>query len=150
MKVREIMTPDPKVLTKGDDVASAARLMRAEDIGFVPIVDNLSNKELVGVITDRDIAIRCVADERAPNSPLGEFMSHDKIDSVGPDEDVHELMHRMENDQVRRIPVVDEGHRIIGVVAQADLARRIGPTEPNAVEHVLEAISQPATHTTSV
>ena len=144
MKVREIMTPDPKVLTTGDDVASAARLMRAEDVGFVPIVDDMSHRELVGVITDRDIAVRCVAESQAVSEPLGSFMSKEHIHCAEPEEDVHELMQRMERDQVRRIPVVDDHHRVIGVVAQADLARKVGPSEPAAVEHVLEAISRPA------
>lgn len=142
MKVRDIMTKDPKVLTREDDVASAARLMRAEDIGFIPIVGDLSDRKLVGVITDRDIAVRCVAAERGANTPLAEFMSSEHIDSASPDEDVHALMRRMEDDQVRRIPVLDESNRVVGVVAQADLCCRVGPSEPVAVEHVIEAISR--------
>ena len=143
MRASQIMTANPEVLTVHDDVTRAAQVMRAADVGFLPIVDDLSSMRLEGVITDRDIAVRCVAERRGPETLLGDVMSTEHLECVRPDDDVHDVMGRMQHDRVRRIPVVDEGHRVVGVIAQADIARQIGPREPKAVEQVLEAISQP-------
>jgi CBS domain-containing protein len=144
MLVRELMTARPQVVATRAEVCTAAQIMRLADIGFLPVVDNLGSNRLVGVITDRDIAMRCVAAHRDGSTPVGEVMSSEAITSVHPDDNVHDVMGRMRRQQVRRIPVVDQHHRVVGVVAQADIARRVGPDEPIAVERVLEAISQPA------
>jgi CBS domain-containing protein len=146
MKIREIMTPRPEVLTPRDEVTLAAQMMRSADVGFIPVVDDLENLKLVGVITDRDIALRCVGEHRDGSTPIGDVMSTTELDCVRPDDDAHDAIGRMRHDQVRRVPVVDTQHRVVGVVSQADLALRLGPKEPLVVERMLEGISRPVPH----
>jgi CBS domain-containing protein len=144
MKVREIMTTHPQVLTGRAEVCTAAQMMRLADVGFLPVVDDLDSMRLVGVVTDRDIAMRCVAQHRDGSTPVSDIMSTDRLSSIRPEADAHDVVGRMRHDRVRRIPVVDEQHRVVGVVSQADVARRLGETEPLAVERMLLDISQPA------
>jgi CBS domain-containing protein len=144
MNVRDIMTAHPQVVAMHAEVGTAAQMMQSAQIGFLPVVDSLGNNRLIGVITDRDIAVRCVAQHRDGTTPVAEVMTSERIACVRANDSVHDAMGRMRHEQVRRIPVVDEHHRVLGVIAQADIARWVGPEEPIAVERVLEAISQPA------
>ena len=143
MKARELMTPDPRVVTSADPVSRAAEIMRDHDVGVVPVVDDLSRMRLRGVITDRDIAVRCTAERHAPTCPVGDHMTAGPLDTVSPAADVREVMELMKEERVRRV-MVTEGERLVGVIAQADLARREGPVAPVEVEKVLERISEPA------
>lgn len=143
MRARELMTPAPRVVTGDTAVSDAARLMRDLDVGLIPVVDDLAHMHPRGVITDRDIVVRHVAERHPHDCRVDEHMSTGHLDTVGPDEDVSELMARMAGGQVRRILVV-EGGRLVGIVAQADLALREGPVEPLRVEAVLERVSEPA------
>jgi CBS domain-containing protein len=142
MNARELMTPNPQVMTGNEPVSHAARIMRDFDVGLVPVVDDRAHLHLRGVITDRDIAIRCVAERHAFDRAVEDFMTVDHLMTVGPDADVHEVMHVMEDGRVRRLLVVENG-RVAGIIAQADLALKEGPREPLKVEHVLERISAP-------
>ena len=146
MKIREIMTDAPEVLTPHDDVSFAAQLMRSADVGFLPVVKDKEHMKLVGVITDRDIALRCIGEHRDGSTPVEQVMSASNLECVRPEDDVHDAIGRMRHDRVRRIPVTDEHHHLVGVVSQADVARRFGPREPIAVEKMLEGISQPGQH----
>jgi CBS domain-containing protein len=101
-------------------------------------------KMLRGIITDRDITIRCTAEGHAPTCSVRDHMTSLPLQTVGPDEEVHQVMERMERAQVRRIPVVTKEGMLLGIIAQADLATRVGPTEPRDVEEFLERISAPA------
>ena len=143
MKARELMTPDPRVLTGDTPVSDAARLMRDLNVGMIPVVDDLAHMHPRGVITDRDIVVRHVAERHAHDCRVDEHMSTGHLDTVAPDADVSELMALMEGQQVRRILVV-EGGRLVGIVAQADLALKEGRIEPLRVEKVLERVSAPA------
>ena len=142
MKARDLMTPNPAVVTPDDPVSRAAEIMRDRDVGMVPVVDDLSGMRLRGVITDRDIAVRCLAARHPPGCPVGDHMTAAPLDTVSPAANVHEVMELMKEDRVRRV-MVTEGERLVGVIAQADLARREGPVDPVAVEKVLERISEP-------
>ena len=132
MKAREIMTSNPQVVTREDSVADAARIMRSADTGFVPVVDDRNSMRLSGVITDRDIAIRHVADNHANECTVGDHMSAD-VRTVKPDDNVKDVMEVMKSQQVRRVPVVED-NRLVGIVAQADIAthdvgdRKVGDT----------------------
>lgn len=143
MKAREIMTRDPQVVTADDPVSRAAEIMRDIDVGIVPVVDDRSSMRLRGVITDRDIAVRHVAERHQQDCRVGDHMTGGRLDTVDPDADAHEVTERMRRDQVRRIPVV-EGDRLVGIIAQADVAVGLGPREPQEVEQTLEQISKPA------
>jgi CBS domain-containing protein len=107
------------------------------------VVDNKDSRMLKGVITDRDIVIRCVADGHKPDCPVREHMTTGKLDTAGVDEDVHQVVARMEHDQIRRIPVVREDQRLAGVIAQADVALRLTSREPNMVSGLVEKVSEP-------
>ncbi len=144
MKASDIMTSDPAVVTPDDPIARAAEIMRDQDIGLVPVVDDRSRMNLAGVITDRDIAIRCVAERHDSRCRVRDHMTANRIDTVRPDTDLREVATKMETERVRRIPVVDERNRLQGIIAQADIARKVGPSDPGLVEQVLERISEPS------
>lgn len=143
MKARDLMTPNPEVITPDEPTYRAAELMRDLDVGFIPVVDDPTNRRLVGVITDRDIAVRCVAGRCDLNAPVAHHMTSEDIDRVSPETDSDEVMRLMQRDQVRRIPVVEEDGRLLGVISQADLVLRAGPQEPEKVEETIERISEP-------
>lgn len=143
MTARELMTPNPSVVTGDETIPHVARMMRDRDVGLIPVVDDRAHMHLRGVITDRDIAIRCVAENHPGTCRAEDHMSVAHLDTVSPDASVSEVMHLMERDQLRRI-MVTQGGRLVGVIAQADLALKEGPLEPFRVETVLERISATA------
>jgi CBS domain-containing protein len=133
--VRDTMTENPSSIGASASVVEAARLMREEHIGSLPITED---EKLVGMITDRDIATRVVAEAADPQRTLvGDVYSRDLI-SVEPDEDLEEALQLMARHQVRRLPVVEKG-RLVGIVAQADIALRENETRTGAL---VEAISE--------
>jgi CBS domain-containing protein len=146
MRARDIMTPNPLVVTPSDPVSRAAEIMRDAEIGIVPVVDDREHRHLVGVITDRDIAVRCVASQHIPACDVSLHMSGDHLCTVGPDDDVSNVLASMTHDRVRRIPVVAEDNRLIGMISQADLATKLGPAQPLEVEKVLESVSVKEAH----
>jgi CBS domain-containing protein len=118
--IRDVMTTNPRSLESGDGVIAAARLMRDEDTGIVPIVED---GRLVGAVTDRDIAIRVVAEGRSPESTtIGEIASRELV-TIDPEQDLDEALRLMARHQVRRLPVVEEDGKLVGIVAQADVAQ---------------------------
>jgi len=143
MKARDLMTEDPEFVTPDDPVSRAAQIMRDIDVGIVPVVDDPQSRKLQGVITDRDIAIRHVAEGHPQDCRVRDEMSTGRIDTVHPDADEEEVLRLMERDQIRRLPVVDEENRLVGIIAQADIATRLGRSKPEAVEELVEKISEP-------
>ena len=144
MKARDIMTANPRVVTPGEPILRAAELMRELDVGIVPVVDDRSVMRLEGVLTDRDIVVRCVAHGHGTACRVRDHMTAMPLGTVAPDSDVGEVVAIMERDRVRRIPVVEGNGRLAGIIAQADLAVKLGPKEPRRVEHVLERGTAPA------
>jgi CBS domain-containing protein len=135
--VRDAMTEDPRSIGKSVSVVEAARLMREQDIGSLPITED---EKLVGMITDRDITTRVVAEAADPKmTSVGDVYSQDLI-SVEPDKDLAEALQLMARHQVRRLPVVENG-RLVGIVAQADIA--LSENEKKTGE-LVEAISKPS------
>jgi CBS domain-containing protein len=133
--IREVMTPSPQTVEAGASAADAAKLMKQADAGMIPVVEE---QRLVGTLTDRDIAIRVVAEGRdAGVTTVGEIASRDLV-TIGPDQDIAEALGLMASNQVRRLPVV-EGETLIGVVAQADVARH---ADERRVGETVEQISQ--------
>lgn len=141
MKARELMTPNPAVVTTTDTLSTAARVMRDRDVGVVPVVEDGDSGRLRGLITDRDIAVRHIAEGHTEDCRVIDHMS-ESITAASPDDDADEVMAQMQREQVRRIPVVDDG-RLVGIIAQADVAIRIGPDDPEDVEETVTAISRP-------
>jgi CBS domain-containing protein len=140
MKASEIMTTNPECVTSADSIETAARIMRDSDVGIVPVVDHGEHRRLRGVITDRDIAVRGVAEGRAVDCRVRDLMSDDLV-TARPDDDVHQLMDRMKAEQLRRIPIVDDNNCLIGIVAQADLA--LEGADDRALGDLVEKVSQP-------
>jgi CBS domain-containing protein len=143
MKARDLMTPRPHVVLPDDTVASAAEIMRDHDIGAVPVVDGAESMLLVGVITDRDLAIRHVAAAHHHDCAVRDHMTTDPLVTVGPRAGVDDVMKKMRNYKVRRVMVTDGDGVLLGVIAQADLVREEGDEHPRRVEKVLERISEP-------
>ena len=135
--VRDAMTADPRSIGKSVSVVEAARLMREQDIGSLPITDD---EKLVGMITDRDITMRVVAEAADPKVTSVEDVYSQDLVSVEPDNDLGEALRLMARHQVRRLPVVENG-RLVGIVAQADIALRANETRTG---ELVEAISAPS------
>ena len=119
MSIREVMTSEVKACEPSATVVEAAKLMAQEDVGPIPVVED---GRLVGIITDRDIVVKVIAKGDDPSSrTVGDIASLDLV-TITPDSDVSEALDLMAENQVRRLPVVD-GDRLVGIVAQADIAR---------------------------
>lgn len=136
----DIMTLDPTCCVTTDPVSTAAVVMKVEDVGAVPVVEDASDKKLVGIITDRDIVLQVVAEDKGFDTTIESVMTRNPV-TCRPDDSVQNAMDRMAQHQIRRIPVVDGKGRVVGIISQADLATRIDLPEKTA--DVLEDISQP-------
>ena len=122
MKARDLMTPDPAQVTPSDSLQRVSQLMLEHDCGCIPVVTAADQRSLVGVITDRDIAVRAVAEGRPATTPVGEIMTPNP-DCVTPDDEVERVEKLMSDRQIRRVVVVDDTGECVGIIAQADLAR---------------------------
>ena len=136
-KVRDVMSERPRSVTADTTVLEVAEVMDQEDIGSVPVVEG---DRLAGIVTDRDITVRAVAKGKDPRGmPVREITTREVV-TVSPDEDLSEALKLMASYQVRRIPVVDDEERLVGVVAQADVALE---AKEKAVGEMVESISKP-------
>ena len=146
MKARDLMTPDPAQVTPSDSLQRVSQLMAEHDCGCIPVVKATDQRSLLGVITDRDIAVRAVAEGRPATTPIGEIMTPNP-DTVGPDDDLSYVERLMSDRQIRRVVVVDDNGECVGIIAQADLARaakRKQEPTPKEMVDVLEKISRPS------
>jgi CBS domain-containing protein len=142
VRVKQIMTPDPACCTPDSTARQAATLMRDHDCGSIPVVEDLKVKRLVGTVTDRDLAIRGLAEGRGPETAVSDLMTNDPVTCV-PEDEVEDVRQVMVQALVRRVPVVDEDGLLVGIVAQADLAREEGAATDREVGRIVEAISEP-------
>ncbi|HEU0300415.1 MAG TPA: CBS domain-containing protein [Longimicrobium sp.] len=142
MQVRDIMTSNPTCCTPDDTVQEAARGMKAADCGCLPVVEDADSRRMVGVVTDRDIAIRALADGLGPDTRVRDVMTANPA-CCSPEADVREVERIMADRQVRRVPVVDESNCCVGMVAQADLARDERDFNDHEVRNTIERISEP-------
>jgi len=136
-KVREVMTSEPRVADPAFSLAEAARLMKSEDVGSLPIVQE---GQLVAVLTDRDIVVRAVAESVDPSATkVGDIASRQPV-TIEPDQNLDEALALMARAQVRRLPVAENG-RLVGVLAQADVAQ---DAKAKHAGELVEEISKPA------
>jgi CBS domain-containing protein len=142
VRVRDIMTPDPASCTPESTARDAATLMRDNDCGSIPVVESARSTKLVGTVTDRDLAVRGLADGKGPDTPVRDLMTPSPV-TCGPDDEVEIVREVMVARQVRRVPVVDERGILVGIVAQADIAREDGAASDQEVGRIVEAISDP-------
>lgn len=139
-KCSGIMTKDLVTCTPENTIVEVAQLMKNEDIGPVLIVDNDDSKTLVGIVTDRDIVLKVIADQRDVNTTrVGDVMSK-KLITCHADDNVDVAMKAMAQFQLRRIPVVEDNMRLVGIISQADLATRVD--EPKKTGEVVREISE--------
>jgi CBS domain-containing protein len=136
------MAKDLAFCTPQDGCVEAAKLMKAEDVGSIPIVQEANAQKLVGILTDRDICIQVVAEERNPREVTCEAIMSRNLVTVKPDEDLERCAELMQEHQVRRIPVVDDKGTLIGIVAQADVAQEADDAE--VVKETVQEVSKPA------
>ena len=136
MNVRDVMTPNPRVVQLADSIQAAAVVMRDEDTGVVPVVDG--SLKLVGVVTDRDLAIRAIADGKHYGETVREFLTTQLI-IVTPDMSTVDAAKLMAYHQVRRLPVV-EGENLVGIVSLGDLA--VKESSDKRIGDTLEGISE--------
>jgi CBS domain-containing protein len=136
------MTPDPACCTPNSTAREAAVLMRDNDCGSLPVVESESSRRLVGTVTDRDLAIRGLAEGKGPDTMIGDLMTNGPT-TAGPEDEVEVVRDVMIAQQVRRVPVVDDDGMVVGIVAQADIAREEGAASDQEVGRIVEAISDP-------
>jgi len=134
--IRDMMSSNPCAIDADKPVAYAAKMMRDEDVGLAPVVEG---DRLVGTLTDRDIAIRVVAEGKDPESTSVREVASTDLVTIDPEQNLDEALRLMADHQVRRLPVVEEDGRLVGVVAQADVARE---GDDRRTGDVVEQISQ--------
>jgi CBS domain-containing protein len=134
-RVREAMTPAPTTVEANETVVEAARLMASQDVGSLPVVDD---GQLVGMVTDRDLALQVLAKDLDPHKTVVASVCSENPVVVGPDDTLDEALQRMAREQVRRLPVVED-RRLVGILAQADVSRA---AEPEATGRLVEEISE--------
>ena len=144
MRARDIMTKDPECLRREDTARRAAEVMRDKDCGVVPVIDDA--RRVIGIVTDRDLAIRVIGYGKSPETRLADVMTP-SVKCCAADDDLRDVERKMAELQVRRIPIVDAGGRCLGIISQADIARAAGRDSSVSEEEialVLEQISEPA------
>jgi CBS domain-containing protein len=137
------MTPDPHVVTPKELVSRAARIMRDHDVGMVPVVTDTTGMVLVGVITDRDIAVRHVAEGHVEDCVVADHMTSDDLETIKDTADPESVLAAMRRREIRRVGVVDRDGRLVGVIAQADVAIADGIPKEDIAETVKAIQSRP-------
>ncbi len=147
LRARDIMTEDPEAVTREATLQHVAERMCELDVGIIPVVTDYESGLLHGVVTDRDIVVRAVArGADMQKTTVGEIMT-EKVEAVDEGAEIPEIFAIMKRERVRRVPVVDEAGRLVGIIAQADLAVDYAGVDEERgleVEEVLERISEPA------
>jgi len=142
MKCSEVMTKDPNCCVPTDTAVEAAQLMKSENVGPIPIVNNKDEKKLEGIITDRDLVVNLVAEGRDPRDTRVSDVMTSGVKTCRANDDVKDAIELMEEYQIRRIPIVDDDDRLVGIIAQADIATRV--STPGTTAEVVKSISQGA------
>ncbi|KQX06663.1 MULTISPECIES: CBS domain-containing protein [unclassified Leifsonia] len=133
---RDIMSPDPRCIGENDTLVDAARLMSELDVGALPICGE--DERLKGMLTDRDIIVKCIARGGDPAQATAGSLAEGKPVTIGADDDIREALTTMQDHQVRRLPVID-GHDLVGIISQADIALALSATETG---ETVESISE--------
>ena len=136
MKVSEVMTRDVQTVRPDQPVQQAANFMLDADAGSIPVTEG---ERLIGMITDRDIAVRGIAKGYGPDTPVRDLMTGDLV-VIHIDDDVEDAATKMSNSQVRRLPVIDQDERLCGIVSLGDLSRE---TDTECASEALEGVTQP-------
>ena len=135
-----MMTKNPICCLPTDTVVKAAQLMKRENIGSIPVIENELTRKLVGIVTDRDLALKVVAQGKEAKSTQVESVMTVKLVTCQADDEIQQALDAMSEHQLRRIPIVDNGNKILGIIAQADVATRVNKPEKTA--EMVKDISQ--------
>ena len=139
-KCNEVMTKNPVCCLPDDMVAKVAQLMQSENIGSIPVIENEQTERLVGIVTDRDLALKIVAKGLDANSTKVEAVMSPKVVTCRAGDDLQVALDAMAEHQLRRIPIVDNDNKIVGIIAQADVATRLN--QPKKTAEMVKEISQ--------
>ncbi len=139
-KCEEVMTKSPVCCLPEDTVVKAAQLMKRENVGSIPVIENEQNKKLVGIVTDRDLTLKIVAEGRDVKSIKVEAVMTRKVVTCRAEDNLQKALDAMSEHQLRRIPVVDNDNKILGIISQADVATRID--QPEKTAEMVKQISQ--------
>lgn len=139
MLARNVMTPNPSCCKESDTARQAARVMKDKNVGSVPIYKDDQDRTLTGIVTDRDLCLSVLAEGKNPDSPLREVMHRNPVACSG-NQSIEDCLSMMQKNQIRRLPVVDEHNRCIGIIAQADIALHLNA---EAVSSTVAEISRP-------
>ena len=139
-KCNEVMTKNPICCLPNDMVAGVAELMKNENIGSIPVIENEQTKKLVGIVTDRDLTLKIVADGLDAKSTKVETVMTRKVVTCHSEDDLQKALDAMAEHQLRRIPVIDHDNKVVGIIAQADVATRVD--QPEKTAEMVKEISQ--------
>jgi CBS domain-containing protein len=146
LRAAELMTENPETVTPETTLIEAAQKMRDMNVGIIPVIDNAESRRLRGVVTDRDIAVRAVAEGKDAKSTKVSDVMTEQVESCNKNDSVRDVMQVMQREQVRRVPITDREGRLVGIVAQADLAVDLageGSGGKREVARTLREVSQP-------
>ena len=139
-KCEEVMTKNPVCCLPNDYVVKVAEMMKKTNIGSIPVIENEQSRKLVGIVTDRDLAMKIVAEGRDAKSTKVEAVMTKKVVTCRVDDDIQKALAAMSEHQLRRIPIIDNNNKILGIIAQADVAVRVNQPEKTAA--VVKEISE--------
>ena len=138
---KELMTADPVCCSPSDKVKKAAKKMKKHNVGSIPVIDNKKSRQLIGIVTDRDLAMKVIGKGREAKATKVKDVMSRKVVTCSPEDTVQQAFDAMSTHQLRRIVIVDEVNAVQGIISQADVATRI--SQPDATAEVLKDISQP-------
>jgi CBS domain-containing protein len=139
-KVGEVMTKNPVCCLPGDTTVKAAKLMVRKNIGSIPVIESAKSKKLAGIVTDRDLVLKVVAEELDSKSTKVEAVMARKVVTCQPDDDLQKAMDAMAKHQLRRLPVVNKDNKVLGILAQADVSTRAN--KPKKTAEMIKKISE--------
>ena len=142
MRIKHVMTKDPSCCVPSDSAQHAASIMRDEHAGIVPVIDNEQSRRIAGVVTDRDLCMNVVAEGRDPSAVTVEQCMTTKVVTCSPNDSVERATELMRENQIRRIPVVSEGHELQGIVTLADVVER-ATIKTTQIHETLKKVSAP-------
>jgi CBS domain-containing protein len=142
MKTKHVMTKDPKYCVSSDTAQRAARIMRDEKAGVVPVIENEQSRKIVGIVTDRDLCMNVVAEGRDPRTTQVHECMTTTVVSCSPQDSVDKATELMRDNQIRRVPIVDEQHRLVGIVSMADIVGRAN-VKTSETHETLKQVSAP-------
>jgi CBS domain-containing protein len=142
MRIRHVMTKDPSCCVPSDSAVRAAKIMREERAGIVPIIENEQSQRIIGVVTDRDLCMNVVAEGRDPATVTVQECMTTKVVTCSPDDSIEKVTELMRENQIRRVPVVNDGGELQGIVALADVVER-GNVKTTQTHETLKQVSPP-------